>query len=314
MNFYLRHPLWFATFVGVSSVVFAASANAKDKEQPRTVRPERVAKLASELVVPDFVRHSAAYSELKLLAQSSASDASSALSVIQEFDRRAEKWALTHGHKTGKPSFSITKKAPPDSMPLIYLAERTHSLQIVGMAGDHITDEHVSYLSGLEDVTILDINQAAVTGTTLVHANLPSLRVLHLGGCPITDASALRMTFPKLTVLDLSNTLISDEFIKGTSLTKIRELWLHGTQVTSDGIHLLPRLPELRLLTADLKDIQTGTVEVINKLPKMSRLRLAAPGDSKEALLIIRRQLDQRIGLYVRENDGKWSRVEPEDR
>ncbi len=303
-----------ATLVIVGSLMLAGAIAGKDKNRSQSVISERVAKLAGDLATPDYSKHREAYSRLDLLAQSSEADSNAALTVLQQFDDRAKKWTLLHGYESRETWFYVTKKTPPKSMTFIYLAERSRRLGIVGMAGNHITDEHVSYLNGLPAVTILDIDQAAISGATLANINLPSLKVLRLAGCPITDDAALQMKFPKLATLDLSGTRITDQFMKRMEMTQVSELSLRGTQVTSQGVRMLAKLANLGWLTVDLEDVDTGAVEVINKMSKMTRIRLVATEGSDVRLRSIRRQLDHRIVLYTRMGaEGRWVKLAGEE-
>lgn len=136
-----------------------------------------------------------------------------------------------------------------------------HSLSLNGPG---VTDESLSFLPEMKQLTYLSFKDTSVTDLGLRHlSGLTGLRTLLLPDTQITDDGLRSLSkLPELSWLDLSGTAITDAGLEHLiGLQKLHYLDLRGVEMTRRGLELLTQMPELsdtldlssfRLASADL--------------------------------------------------------------
>ncbi|MFN9918163.1 MAG: leucine-rich repeat domain-containing protein [Acidobacteriota bacterium] len=136
-------------------------------------------------------------------------------------------------------------------------------LKRLDLRGTKATDTTLGYLTGLTSLEWLDVGFAQISDSGLEQlAGLSQLKTLRIGGNKLTDLglASLRL-MPQLEELDLSGPQRTDSGLWSVSLTavgvesigtltKLRELKIGGTAITSGGLDRLRRaLPSLERLS-----------------------------------------------------------------
>lgn len=121
----------------------------------------------------------------------------------------------------------------------------------IDMAWMPVNDDGASHLRGLQRLTTLKLNGAAITDQGMVYlGDCQSLKRLELHRAPITDAGLDPLTeLLALESLDLSGTRLSGKHLEPLAhLPALEVLNLNGTPLTDDAVAVLSRLKHLRWL------------------------------------------------------------------
>lgn len=126
------------------------------------------------------------------------------------------------------------------------------SLKKLLLSGTRVSDDGLAELERLKQLRVLYLSGTAVSDAGLVHiARLPRLEELNLSQCKaVGDEGAASLSRVKtLKQLNLTGTQITDEGLKSlTRIPGLEGLYLHGTQVTNEGVARFQQaLPECRV-------------------------------------------------------------------
>jgi hypothetical protein len=166
------------------------------------------------------------------------------------------------------------KKEPPGSEWLRKLLGDDFFSSVVGveLQGHHVTDEWLTHLEPLSDLSKVSIHSADITDVGLAHlARLSNLTDLSLPDTQVTDKGLEHLSkLSRLAQLGLWNTDVTDTGL--TDLTKLMQLSfldLKGTAVSDNGLAHLQGLTGLSVLNLTSTNVTAaGVAELQKALPK----------------------------------------------
>lgn len=146
-----------------------------------------------------------------------------------------------------------------------------------GDGGGAITDEGMKHLTGLSNLTTLNLRCTQITGLGLENLkDSEQLVGLYLQSCKeFSDAGMTNLKwFPKLKYLSLEDTDVTDAGLENlTGLTELQYLDLGSTNVTDDGLIRLSGLARLRKLDLQYTKVTDAGLKHLNG-PSIQRLIL----------------------------------------
>jgi hypothetical protein len=119
------------------------------------------------------------------------------------------------------------------------------------LAGDAITDEHLTLLKSISDIKWLNLANTAITNDGLAHLAELKLIKLHLEKTSIGDAGLAHLKDQtELVYLNLYATKVTNEGLKQLAgLSKLRKLYVWQSSVDQEGMDWLKQqLPELEVI------------------------------------------------------------------
>ena len=152
------------------------------------------------------------------------------------------------------------------------------------LIGLPLTDSGLQTLSGLRNLTVLEISNTKVTDAGLKHLlPLKKLRGLTLDGMPITDAGVkLAAQLPELAVLKISSTEVTDNGLALLpALTKLDILTLNDSKITDAGLVHVAKIQSLRQLRLNGTDTSDAAVAKLSQLKRLRNLELEASAITK---------------------------------
>lgn len=127
-------------------------------------------------------------------------------------------------------------------------------LESLWIAGDHISADSISALSGLRKLRHLSIEVKGMRARGIAAiGKLHDLQSLTLDGSHITDADieTICKALKNLTVLSISRTQVTNAAIRHIkSLPKLRELHLSSTKVDDNCLSDIADIPQIQHVTA----------------------------------------------------------------
>lgn len=162
------------------------------------------------------------------------------------------------------------------------------------LIGLPISNAGLEKLSGLRDLTVLEISYTRVTDAGLKHlSQLKKLRGLTLDGMPITDAGVkLAVQLPELAVLKLSSTEVTDGGLALLpSLAKLDILTLNDTKITDAGLAHVAKIQSLRQLRINGTATSDVAVAKLSQLKRLRNLELTASAVTNSGCEELRRNL-----------------------
>jgi hypothetical protein len=173
------------------------------------------------------------------------------------------------------------------------LLQTSRNLERLELNGADISDAGLTHLSGLSKLEALGVvNSPKVTDATveIVVPTLPSLTMLNLGA-GLTDRSLpIIGRCQGLRKLTLSRTKVTDQGIANLEgLTRLSDLILDQTAMTDDGLAFLAGMVELRSLRLRETKITGKGFEHLGKLQKLFIVELDGSDFSDEGLPFLAR-------------------------
>ncbi len=141
------------------------------------------------------------------------------------------------------------------------------ALQHLSLHARRATDAGLAALAGLTELKYLDLNDAQIRGSGLVHLNrLARLENLYLNHTPLEDAGLQSLAaLTKLKLLSLSDTKLTDAGLAPLAeLPKLDTLYLSSTAVTDTGLTTLARIPNLQMLNLSHTKITNAGLEKLD--------------------------------------------------
>jgi len=276
------------------------------------VTSKTIQHLAAEIEEADFERSNASRIELKRIINSRGPFAVEAMQTLQTFNKCAFEWAVKVGNDR---ALLETSNAPPLALSVLLRRKESPndfkylfgvpSLRILRLQGKGISDGHLSVLSHMPNLEILDAYDTSISGASFERLKLPALQVLHLSDCPVTDEGMSRAVFPKLQVLDLSGTDVTNVTIEKLIVTELRDLNIQRTDINAVGVGMVGRFTGLEVLRVDLEDVTPDNYEKMVKMPFLRKIQLQCEKQRrKEAELFVRdlpRTIEGTIYCHVTE-------------
>jgi internalin A len=139
-------------------------------------------------------------------------------------------------------------------------------------------DENIHLLKALEDLRVLNFNQAQITYVGMLELKeLKNLTTLRLSACSqISEAGLAEVgSLTNLTSLDLSYTPTTDAVLKDLhDLKHLQTLKLGGTQVTDAGLKDLAEFREITTLSLSGTTTTAAGLKELRNLPRLTNLNL----------------------------------------
>jgi hypothetical protein len=172
--------------------------------------------------------------------------------------------------------------------------------------GPDITDSHLRYLDGFNDLWLLDINNTTVEGSFLAVSDLPSLTCLHITSSPVRDDAIPADVLRNLFTADFMGSLISNKTLRRLSMEKVHWVNIANTPVNAEGVLSLKGAGKLERVTLDLDDLTPEVIEMLTAKRSLRRVSVFYPQGEKERADERIRQLPTRITATSHE-------ISPED-
>lgn len=175
---------------------------------------------------------------------------------------------------------------------------RLKGLRLLELRGTPITGKGLRYLQGLGHLDVLDLGDTAIDDEALVHVgamrNLEHIYLFnHRCGGMVSDAGLENLReLSRLRGLYLYGTNVTDaglEHLKG--LAELETLALNYTKVTDEGISALLSLKKLRVLDLEGTRVTDAGVPQLQALKRLERLSLDDTAVTDEAVAELRSRL-----------------------
>jgi len=163
------------------------------------------------------------------------------------------------------------------------------------VSGQHITDDHLRYLTGYDSLRLLEIDNTGGTGSFLSDVDLPALKFLHLTNSPVRDDSIGAKALHGLSTIDLKGTAVTNALIHRLPADAVDALNVMNTAVDEEGIMLLGRCKRLKLLYLDVEDISASVIKMLSTKESLTRIRIGFRVQNKRRAFEVARQFPERI-------------------
>lgn len=278
--------------------VFTALSRSHGDEATPT-KDLTVHKLANRLYRPGYGAFVATRDRLRMMAKEDNGQYSAeAARALKSFAERADRWLIKVGNTNDWQSFNdaetdvgegrvrgnksgaqvpmsvwikLEKKTPLRDMAYLYSYGPLSNAYI---QGEYVTDEHLAYLSGFKDLTLLDIHNASVNGAFLSQVRIPSLRFLHISNSPVGDEAIPAEVLDGLSTVDFMGTMITNETVKRISRKNIRCLNVMNTAVNEDGLMRLTDAENLQAIYLDLYDLTPEVITMLSNKDSLLRVHI----------------------------------------
>jgi len=157
------------------------------------------------------------------------------------------------------------------------LIGKLYYLETLDLGNTELTDELVTHLADLREVTVLVVSNTKVTDASLEYVgNFHNVQSLFLAGTVVSDEGLPKLAGLKtMKILDLSNTKVTDAgLVHLTELDQVEHLLLDGCAVTEEGltkmIEGMDKIGRLGLKGVKLDDDPVMHKEAIARLRKLA--------------------------------------------